>query len=430
MTKCHSSGYARIALVCTPTELNLEDKSTLDNSSYGILNSAFNCEEIVLVGQAGIASSVQQGMEQHVYSDGQTVIAFSGTLLNFENLMSTYMKSDSPVSNIAQLLCVMFKQMNPRKLANILKGEFTFILFDTVQMRAMAVRDGSGTIPLKQGQFENGSIIVTNFDFEMPKETTNLLCEVPAGNYIFGWKKLSISHPITPVIDVCSPSTLDANVAAQRALEGILTSRPHPLKVAPSTKKLSMNKIHRTLMTLSPPPVRFDVTASEFNDRKIPTLDRGLSGRSDRSSWWRRDEVSVKPLQTKVFQNNLRKSPLSKDSNAFSKKEGRSGRKRVHVDRTASKTAQTLKQEKIPAVNVTNESSLPNDVTKEPILVSKLTTSWHKSEIEEAVRTLHRIASDLVLKDQEDVMSPPNTPHTWKHLSLTRKDSYQDVTAA
>nr|AML78432.1 putative LOV domain-containing protein [Botryococcus terribilis] len=140
------------------------------------------------------------GSDAGLVSSGHVVVAFSGKLENHAVLSQEYgaapvLEGDVPKheTKVADLLGRMYLALG-REVLPLLRGDYTYIIYDSNQVRVLAVRSCSSTQPLLQGYTADGSLVVTTANIDDPTTLGHLagpleqLQDIPQSNFKYGWR--------------------------------------------------------------------------------------------------------------------------------------------------------------------------------------------------------------------------------------------------
>lgn len=193
----------------------------------------------------GLAIDRARGHGISVAVDTSAMVAFNGTLSNHRYLLDKYCvdtrrtnsKDDLEAAAVlsegngeshlsaacqhlseADVIMKLYHQMGTTMLP-ILRGEFSFCVFDSETVRVLAARDPHGGTKLTQARAADGSLVIASGDV-FPKGCTRLE-EVPRGHFKYGWSApiQRYTHNAEDALEEEDAPTAAA-AAATRALEG------------------------------------------------------------------------------------------------------------------------------------------------------------------------------------------------------------------
>ncbi|GIL66259.1 hypothetical protein Vafri_19871 [Volvox africanus] len=128
-----------------------------------------------------------------VASVGSAVCVFEGSLTNVSVLAEDYapVPEDAPAPppatlSSAQLVCHMYAKVGVEMLG-LLRGSFTFVLYESKTSRVLAARDGGGFSPLLQARSAKGSLVLTNSNEVLEVSGCTDKVEFLPGDYKYGW---------------------------------------------------------------------------------------------------------------------------------------------------------------------------------------------------------------------------------------------------
>lgn len=404
----------RIACACAPSELLLPEHSS---DAASVVLDRMGTTTAVMHSAMGQRLSVA-GADAHFDStDGGLMVAFAGELRNRSTLARCYLhRADASESEI---ICAMYRKLKPRQLVTKLLGDWALVGYDREQERAFGAR--SGAVPLFTGKLANGSIVLSTF---RPADSCKVdwkhsLKEVPAAHYVFGWRKLPEPLEFVPAeFEEDKHAIAHAERAAIRAMDGLPTqqlmgSRPM-LKLNPLTPE---QKSALLAARAAPTPTR--------EIRKIPEHETAMAaspskdpdaGRSERSNWWRRDvaAVAVTAPTTPPPKSHARpaKQPRRSPARPTSASTAAARSRTLPTADTKGSNTKRHKPRKVSPSPAGKETAAKAQPTRMSPTKANLPRVDSKRElIEEAVSTMHRIASGLLLSElgadeKEQCLSP------------------------
>ncbi|GIL93073.1 hypothetical protein Vretimale_19105 [Volvox reticuliferus] len=136
---------------------------------------------------------LSQSTSVSVASVGSAVCVFEGSLTNVATLAEDYapVPEDEPTPvptalTSAQLVCHMYAKVGVEMLG-LLRGSFTFVLYESKTSRVLAARDGGGFSPLFQARSAKGSLVLTNSNELIENSGCTDKVEFLPGDYKYGW---------------------------------------------------------------------------------------------------------------------------------------------------------------------------------------------------------------------------------------------------
>ncbi|GLI62302.1 hypothetical protein VaNZ11_004909 [Volvox africanus] len=136
---------------------------------------------------------LSQSPSASVASVGSAVCVFVGSLANMSTLAEDYapVPEDAPAPSpaalsSAQLVCHLYAKVGVEMLG-LLRGTFTFVLYESKTSRVLAARDGGGFSPLLQARSAKGSLVLTNSNELLEASGCTDKVEFVPGDYKYGW---------------------------------------------------------------------------------------------------------------------------------------------------------------------------------------------------------------------------------------------------
>ncbi|KXZ54357.1 hypothetical protein GPECTOR_5g438 [Gonium pectorale] len=124
---------------------------------------------------------------------GSAVCVFDGCLINADSLAEAYapVPEDEPSPDVprlsgAALMCHMYAQVGVEMLG-LLRGAFTFVLYESKTSRVLAARDGSGRCPLLQARTPRDSLVLSPSRQLLEAAGCRDVLEFLPGDYKYGW---------------------------------------------------------------------------------------------------------------------------------------------------------------------------------------------------------------------------------------------------
>uniref|UniRef100_A0A061S3C1 Pas pac sensor signal transduction histidine kinase n=1 Tax=Tetraselmis sp. GSL018 TaxID=582737 RepID=A0A061S3C1_9CHLO len=182
--------------------------------------------------------------------EGHVAAVISGLIENYAYLVKKYcavdpdcqhaatrrledVKSLSPISP-AQLLCRLYIRLGKGLVAK-LRGQFSFVCYDSATIRVLAARDPSGRKQLFHGFTKHGSLVLSTSPAVVQGSCTE---EVPPGFFKCGWN--SPFQKYANELESVKRDTSAATTAALRALAGLKKPKPMASKEKPlQVKRIS-----------------------------------------------------------------------------------------------------------------------------------------------------------------------------------------------
>ena len=101
----------------------------------------------------------ESGAQPLVSDDGNVTVAVNGEVYNYKELYSSLPKPYTPVTGSdCEVLLPMYEQYGPTaKMGSLLRGMFSYVLYDKKKDLFLVVRDHVGITPLYVGWGADGS---------------------------------------------------------------------------------------------------------------------------------------------------------------------------------------------------------------------------------------------------------------------------------
>jgi asparagine synthase (glutamine-hydrolysing) len=152
---------------------------------------------------------------QPLYSpDGNVVVAANGEVYNYKELYAGLQKAYTPLTG-SDCECVipLYEQLG-RDFPNLLRGMFSFIIYDRKDRQFIAVRDHAGITPLYFGHGADGSTWIGSEMKTLSADCTTLQQFPPGHLYdsrtgeFTKWYNPSWMNPETPINNACDLTVL------------------------------------------------------------------------------------------------------------------------------------------------------------------------------------------------------------------------------
>ncbi|GLC42025.1 hypothetical protein PLESTM_001277900 [Pleodorina starrii] len=128
-----------------------------------------------------------------IASVGTAVCVFEGALINAGTLAEDYAPvpedelTPAPTAlTSAELMCHLYAKVGV-ELLGLLRGSFTFVLYESKTSRVLAARDGGGRCPLFQARTGKGSLVVSNSGALLEASGCTEKLEFQPGEFKYGW---------------------------------------------------------------------------------------------------------------------------------------------------------------------------------------------------------------------------------------------------
>lgn len=320
----------RFILACPPKELRLgEQSNTNSRDIVKTILAKFGFEEnIVLTNGGGLAVSPgADGSLPQVFYDGLNLVAFTGELTNVEELAQKHLDTEecqkSLTATAAEVLCALYSQFRLEGVLAKLRGTFSFVVYDSTQVRAFAARDPSGKIPLMQTFMKDGALVVSNFESDL-LAVEGAVTEITAGHFVYGWRRCNVLQKFSPDKCELDAARNTAQTAAARALAGIGAIRSPasarrrfakqtpkasvPAKPVAPTKSTTPAQCTTPVKVSAKVEVISTVTApartshkeshkrAKYGDKSTEKSEKHI--RAEASTWWRKEAEELKTRPT------------------------------------------------------------------------------------------------------------------------------------